>query len=233
MTIERVNQLLLSNAAMLEKQNGYLTKNQCRHILIVLRMNIRNVISAVLDSGAEITRLTRYEKELKRQGITMLPVLQAKEEAREWHKTAQTALAENGRQVMEFLDLWQEKGATLLDLCYLCGHEHRRTLREIRAENRGMKFSKLVFVYNLDFRNDKADFLEYETDAPLTHAVKERMIDLMLNTEAGMQASRQAFAKCFPEVWDNACYLTKDCEGDDVLVDKDGEIVGYPEKGKG
>lgn len=230
MTVDRVNQLLLSNAMMLEKQNGNLSKNQCRHILIVLRMNVRNVISAVLDSRAEITRLTRYEKELKRQGITMLPVLQAKEEAREWHKNAQTALAENGRLVMKYLDLWQEKGATLLDLCYLCGHEHRRTLREIRAENRGMKFSKLVFVYNLDFRNDKANFLEFETDAPLTHAVKEHMLDLMLNTKAGMQASRQAFIKCFPEIWDDRLILTKDCEGDDVFVDKDGEIVGYLER---
>lgn len=230
MTVERVNQLLLSNATMIGNQNGNLTKNQCRRILIVLRMNIRNVISSVLDSGAEITRLTRYEKELKRQGIAMLPVLQAMEEAREWHKTAQTALAENGRLAMKYLDLWQEKGATLLDLCYLCGHEHRRTLREIRAKDRGMKFSKLVFVYNLDFRNDKADFLEFETDAPLTHAIKEHMLDLTLNTEAGMQASRQALVNCFPEIWDKACYLTKDCEGDDVFVDKDGEIVGYPER---
>lgn len=230
MNEERINQRLLEYAEVAETVK-ILTAKDCRALLVIFRMKSRCVIDRIIEANRELRRLDRYEHQLKGGGVIALPLTIARENAKNKRESAQADLVLWGAQIMAFLDRWEEKGATLLDLCHLCGHEHRRTLREIEeANSKGVcSFSKLMFICNLDFRNDRADSLDYETDAPLTHAVKDYMLDVMLNTEAGQTAAHQAFEACFPELWDQRLYSTRDSEGNNVLVNKDGEIVSYTE----
>ncbi len=226
MNEERINRLLREYAETEET-----TANDCRAILVIFRMKSRCVIDRLIEAINEVRQFERKERQLKNSGVIALPLVIALERAKTKREVARVDLSLCGSQIIEFLDRWEEKGATLLDLCHLCGHEHRRTLREIEeANSKGVcSFSKLMFICNLDFRNDRADSLDYETDAPLTHAVKDYMLDVMLNTEAGQTAAHQAFEACFPELWDQRLYSAKDSEGNNVLVNKDGEIVSYTE----
>ena len=62
-------------------------------------------------------------------------------------------------------------------------------------------------------------------DAPLTHALKAYMTDLMLHTEAGKKAAHEAMNAVFPEIMENALRMVTDADGVRRLIDKDGEIV--------
>ena len=192
-----INQTLRKLAGSMYSEQ-HLTAIGCRSALVILRMKSRCVIDRLMEANNEIRRLEREERKLKNSGVIALPLVVALESARTKREVAQVDLSLCGSQIVDFLDRWQEKGATLLDLCFLCGHEHRRTLREIKAKDRNDRFSRLIFVCNLDFRNDKADFLDYSTDAPLTHAVKDYMLDVMINTQTGQAAAHEALTACFP-----------------------------------
>lgn len=197
MNEQRINHNLRKLAESMYSEQ-HLTAAGCRSALVILRMKSRCVIERLIEACNEIRRLEREERKLKNSGIIALPLVVALESARTKRQVAQVDLSLCGSQIVDFLDRWQEKGATLLDLCFLCGHEHRRTLKEIEAKDRNERFSRLIFVCNLDFRNDTADFLDYGTDAPLTHAVKDYMLDLMTNTERGQAAAHEALTVCFP-----------------------------------
>jgi Zn ribbon nucleic-acid-binding protein len=205
----RIDRYLLKCAEKLELVQT-LTARDCKKTLVILRMKSRCVIDRLIQIDDENRQLDRQEHLLKSSGVTALPVAYAKESARKRQASVQDELVSCGAQIMDFLDLWEEKGATRLDLCHLCGHEHRRTLREIATTDNTGKypFSRLVFVCNLDYRNDRADFIDYETDAPLTHAVKEYILDIMIHTDAGQVAAQEAFEAVFPV-----------------------EMIGYPEEG--
>lgn len=199
MNEKKIDCYLLKYAERLESAQT-LTAKDCRKILVILRMKSRCVIDRLIQIDNEYRQLNRQEQHLKSTGVTALPVAIAKERARKRQASVQDELVSCGAQIMDFLDLWEEKGATRLDLCHLCGHEHRRTLRNIAATDTTGKypFSRLVFVCNLDYRNDRADFIDYETDAPFTHAVKEYILDIMLHTDVGQVAAQEAFKAIFP-----------------------------------
>ena len=67
-------------------------------------------------------------------------------------------------------------------------------------------------------------------DAPLTHAVKEYYLDLMLHTKEGREAAHSALEASFPEIMENALRLVTDADGVKHLVDKDGVEVGTLEE---
>lgn len=68
--------------------------------------------------------------------------------------------------------------------------------------------------------------VEYEIDAPLTHAVKAHWIDLVRHTESGRKAAHEAFKSVFPEIAENALTVVTDADGIQHLIDKDGVDVG-------
>ena len=59
-----------------------------------------------------------------------------------------------------------------------------------------------------------------------THAVKAYWLDIMLHTEKGQKATREAMNAVFPEIFENALTVVTDADGNRRLIDKDGVDVG-------
>lgn len=120
---------------------------------------------------------------------------------------------------------WQSTGATLDDLCSLCNRDPEQVREELDPTEK--LFSEMVFVHNLDYKDPRSTgWVEYEIDAPLTHAVKAHWIDLVRHTEAGRKAAHEAFEAVFPEIAENALTVVTDADGIQHLIDKDGVDVG-------
>ena len=137
-----------------------------------------------------------------------------------------------GQSMTAVLDLWQKSGATLSDLCNLCNRDYEQVLKEIDGrQTQCGSFSQLVFVHNLDYKNPRdTGWLEETVDAPFTHAIKEYMLDVMLNTKEGRAASHAAMEAVFPGIMENAMTMVTDADGVKHLIDKDGVEIGAPEE---
>jgi len=137
-----------------------------------------------------------------------------------------------GEQLCQALDYWQTLGATLSDLCNLCNRDRAQVERELQKMNHDwptMRFSDLVYIHNLDFKSN-LDWLTYEVDAPLTHAIKEYYLDLMLHTPEGQAAAQTALKKAFPGIMDKSLYPVTDADGMCHWYDKDGVEVATTDR---
>lgn len=141
---------------------------------------------------------------------------------------AQKELAQVGEEIHQMLELWQVAGATFEDLCNLCNRDPAQVRKMLQAsESAEDSFSKLAMVHNLDYKNPKdTGWLEDSVDAPLTHALKAYMLDIMLHTEEGRKASHEAMEAVFPEIMENAMTVVTDEDGIRHLIDKDGADIG-------
>lgn len=73
-----------------------------------------------------------------------------------------------GQHLVQSLQLWQEHGATVEELCELCGAKYKKLKRRIPA-NAG--FADIIREYQLDFKDAGKRTPTWQDDAPLTLAV--------------------------------------------------------------
>lgn len=196
--------------------------------LIINRMIAREIMLDYCAIDTELRKCKRTKRKLIEAMFAqkvMFPPLEAKTKLLEGALSEQRKiLASWGESLMGNLDLWQECGATLKDLCNLCNRRYEDVLTEIKTEHINEPFSDLMFVYNLDY-NHKGDWIDYEKDAPLTHAISEYMRDIILHTDHGGESAHSALEACFPDLMDSAIHQSTDYDGNPVWRDKDGEIV--------
>lgn len=142
-------------------------------------------------------------------------------------KAAKKELARVGEEIIQMLDLWQLAGATFEDLCNLCNRDPAQVRKELlESESTSDSFSGLAMVHNLDYKNPRdTGFLEDSVDAPLTHALKAYMQDILLHTEAGRKAAIEAMNSVFPAIMENAMTIVTDEDGTRHMIDKDGVEV--------
>lgn len=69
------------------------------------------------------------------------------------------------------------------------------------------------------------DWIDYDVDAPFTHAVKDYFLELMISTPEGRAASHRALEECFPGILEGALMEVTDADGVRRLIDKDGVEV--------
>lgn len=143
-------------------------------------------------------------------------------------KAARKELARVGEEIRQMLDLWQLAGATFEDLCNLCNRDPAQVRKELlESESTADSFAGLAMVHNLDYKDPReTGWLEDSVDAPLTHALKAYMQDIMLHTEAGRKAAHEAMNAVFPEIMENAMTVVTDEDGIRHLIDKDGADIG-------
>ena len=222
----------LSRAILAIKQGDNNKKRRAlRNLLIFERIRAREAVKD-LEVAIDTRRgFMRSATKAKCKGITS-PLFDARgKQLRDEIENARERLISTGEALSGILDLWQHSGATLRDLCNLCNRDYEWVLNRL-GEHAGDEFSKIVFVYNLDYKSSLG-YLDYSVDAPLTHAMKEYMLDVMLNTEDGRRASREAMEKFFPEILENAMTLVTLEDGTQHLIDKDGNDMGPVEWERG
>lgn len=83
-----------------------------------------------------------------------------------------------------------------------------------------------MFVYNLDYAPDGTGWIDDKADAPFTHAAKEYMLDIMLHTAKGREASHNALMEVFPEMMENTMTMRVDEFGQKCLYDHEGNLIG-------
>ena len=200
-------------------------------LLVLYRLQSRAATNRLQDVAAEVCSAERAMKQAEQSGIAFPLGEQRIEQLRQDLRVARDGLVETGRGICLALDLWQSLGATLQDLCNLCNRDYEQVKDKInRLKDLDRPFFGLIFIHNLDYKDPRdRGWIDYDIDAPFTHAIKEYHLDLMLNTPEGQEASREAFAHCFPEVWEKRLYSYTDADGITRMVDKDGLEVGIVE----
>lgn len=218
----------LSRAALASKKHDKVGYRDClRSMILVQRLAARDAVDELVKANAALTAAERSMKKAKKQGITFTLGEKKIEQLKEPAKEARAKLSAAGETLSVALDMWQRAGATLWDLCNLCNRDYGKVLEEVREDRMDETFSSLIFVYNLDYKDTRnRGWIDYDVDAPLTHAIKEYFLDLMLHTAEGRAASHKALEECFPEVMENAMTMVTDDDGVKHLIDKDGVEVG-------
>lgn len=202
--------------------------NIAHRVLLLNRMIARELVSEYCVIDTELRQYERAKRKLAKvlnaQKIIFPPLEAQIKQLNQDLLQKRRHLANWGENLSHDLDLWQASGATLKDLCNLCNRRYEDIVAQIPKEDINMAFSGLIFAYNLDY-NHKGIWLEYENDAPLTHAIKEYMLDIMLNTAKGKEAAHNALEACFPDIMEGAIHQSTDYDGNPVWRDKSGEIV--------
>lgn len=195
--------------------------------VVAARIRARDAVNALVAAEAEEKAVGRAIVKAKEEGISFPLGDQRLEQLGKVSAQKRKELVDTGSVLCMALDMWQSFGATLHDLANLCNRSCGDVVEEIGEDRLGDDFSGLVFVYNLDYKDPRdRGWIDYDVDAPLTHAVKEYWMDLMLHTEAGRAASHEALEQCFPEIMENAMTLVTDADGVQRLIDKDGVEIG-------
>ncbi|MCI2106911.1 MAG: hypothetical protein LKK00_09395 [Intestinimonas sp.] len=196
-------------------------------MMMFTRMRDRCMVNGLVDALNKVRAAERVIQKSKEQGVTV-PFLEKRLEAMKANvRQRRKDLIQAGEITCAVLDMWQELGATLKDLCSLCNRDYDQVVAEIGPEHLDLQFSEFIFIYNLDYKDPRnRGWINFDIDAPLTHAAKEYMMDIMLNTKTGQEASHEAFVKCFPELWDKRMYAVADDDGVQHMVDKDGIEMG-------
>ena len=201
-------------------------KKDTRTMLVLYRLRAREAVTdLVLDTDA-LRSLKRALKKAEQAGI-MFPMGEKRVKTLEEKvKLQRERLVGYGESIVVTLDWWQGIGATLEDLCNLCNRDHKQVLREIKPERVDLEFSSLIFVYNLDYKDPRnRGWIDYDVDAPFTHAVKDYFLELMISTPEGRAASHRALEECFPGILEGALMEVTDADGVRRLIDKDGVEV--------
>ena len=200
-------------------------------MLMLYRLQSRAAIDRLLEALDALRSAERATKKAEEGGISFPLGRQRLKKLGEELSEARAELSEVGMNMCIVLDIWQGFGATLFDLANLCNTSYGKLVRAIGSERLNESFSGLVFVYNLDYKDpSNREWVDYDVDAPLTHAVKEYYLDLMLHTKEGREAAHSALEASFPEIMENALRLVTDADGVKHLVDKDGVEVGTLEE---
>lgn len=201
-------------------------KKDTRTMLVLYRLRAREAVTdLVLDTDA-LRSLKRALKKAEQAGI-MFPMGEKRVKTLEEKvKLQRQRLVGYGESIVVTLDYWQSIGATLADLCNLCNRDYAQVLEQIKPERADREFSSLIFVYNLDYKDPRnRGWIDFDVDAPFTHAVKEFFLDRMINTPEGREASHRAMEECFPGIMEGALMEVTDADGVRRLIDKDGVEV--------
>ena len=193
-------------------------RKYAKTLLVLYRVRARDTVANLTQDTDELHSLKRTLKKAEQAGITF-PL-------GEQVKLQRERLVGYGESIVVTLDWWQGIGATLEDLCNLCNRDHKQVLREIKPERVDLEFSSLIFVYNLDYKDPRnRGWIDYDVDAPFTHAVKDYFLELMISTPEGRAASHRALEECFPGILEGALMEVTDADGVRRLIDKDGVEV--------
>jgi len=185
------------------------TKSMVLQDIITFRFMVQRLMVKIQDSKFEYRTRERDIKKLQEKGITM-PILDIKLKFEKGRREIYEGLSVSlGGLLMNSLDLWQQMGATLEELCNLCNREYLWA-RKIDLELAGKQFSDIIFVYYLDYKDNKYDFIVDTPDSPFTYAIREFMLDKMLHDPSGKRAAHEALVGCFPELWENAMFMNED-----------------------
>lgn len=199
--------------------------------VILVRMQAREAVKELVKARSGKRAASRSMAKAKEQGITFALGKQRVKKLGEAAEEKRKRLAAIGTELCLLLDLWQCYGATLWDLANLCNRSYDEVVREIEPEGLNTELSNLVFVYNLDYK-DTRGWIDLEVDAPLTHAVKEHWMELVLHTKKGREASHRAMEAAFPEIMENALTMYTDADGVKHLIDQDGVEIGTDSEGE-
>ena len=195
--------------------------------LVMLRQESRAAHAKAESLWSEFRATKRDMKKLEQKGVAFPLGEQRIKKLDADASAAQKLLVRVGSEIAVMLELWQQAGATFGDLCNLCNRDPAQVQKELlESESIDDSFAGLAMVHNLDYKAPRnTGWLEDSVDAPLTHALKAYMQDLMLHTEAGKKAAHEAMNAVFPEIMENAMTMMTDADGVRHLIDKDGEIV--------
>lgn len=195
-------------------------------MLVIFRLQSRRAHAKEQPKWDEIRGLKRSIAELAAKGVTVSLAEPRLKKLQEERETAEKELASIGERIVSTLDVWQSVGADFEELCSLCNRNPAQVLEEIGGEEVDISFSKLATIYNLDYKNPRDHgWLDDCIDAPLTHALKAYMLDIMLHTEEGRKAAHEAMNAVFPEIMENAITVVTDEDGVQHLLDKDGNEI--------
>lgn len=201
-------------------------RREARTLLVLYRLRAREAVANYVRDTGELHTLKRALKKAGQDGIVFPLGEKRVKTLEEKVKLRREQLVSCGERIIVALDWWQGLGATLADLCNLCNRDYVQILQEIKPERANREFSSLVFVYNLDYKDPRnRGWIDFDVDAPFTHAVKEFFLDRMINTPEGRTASNRAMEECFPGIMENALTAYMDADGVRRLIDKDGVEV--------
>lgn len=195
--------------------------------LVLLRFMIRKNLQAGNTAWETLRYYERQKNILKKLGAAV-PFLEVEIRRRkEFVKIFHGTLRKFGESLFTLLDAWEEAGATREDLCNLCNaHRLEAWAKQKIAEEPEQTLSSLLFVYNLDYAPDGTGWIDDKADAPFTHAAKEYMLDIMLHTAKGREASHNALMEVFPEMMENTMTMRVDEFGQKCLYDHEGNFIG-------
>ena len=202
-------------------------KNKLRSSLIKLRFTIRKSIAEYNNIRDDIRHFSRQKRKLEEKGMSF-PILDARITLlRQQLEAADDKIVILGSAAFALLDFWQNLGATLADLCDLCGRRYNDVVNEIKPERIDEEFSDIMFVYCLDYKHDfsGSGFYSMDVDAPFSHSIKEYVLDMMINNPALKKATDEAFEKCFPEIAAKMFKIVEDAEGNTLFFDRDGNEI--------
>lgn len=195
--------------------------------VVVLRMQARDAVNALVAALAEEKAVGRVIVKAKENGISFPLGDQHLKQLADTSAKKRKDLVDIGSMLSMALDMWQSFGATLHDLANLCNRSYDEVAEEIEPDRMDSEFSTLIFAFNLDYKDhSRRAWIDYDVDAPLTHAVKEYWLDIMIHTKEGREASHKALEACFPDLVQNALTMVTDADGIKHLVDADGVEVG-------
>ena len=201
-------------------------RKYAKTLLVLYRVRARDTVANLTQDTDELHSLKRTLKKAEQARITFPLGEQRVKVMEEKVKLQRERLVGYGESIVVTLDWWQGIGATLEDLCNLCNRDHKQVLREIKPERVDLEFSSLIFVYNLDYKDPRnRGWIDYDVDAPFTHAVKDYFLELMISTPEGRAASHRALEECFPGILEGALMEVTDADGVRRLIDKDGVEV--------
>lgn len=200
-------------------------KRDAAMLLILYRLRSRAASQELTEKREEIRALYRSLRKAESAGISFPLGTQRLSKLLEEYRAAEGELAEVGKAICLALDFWQSTGATLDDLCSLCNRDPEQVRGELDPTEK--LFSEMVFVHNLDYKDPRnTGWVEYEIDAPLTHAVKAHWMALVRHTDAGRKAAHKAMNAAFPGITENTLTVITDADGIQHLIDKDGVDIG-------
>ena len=200
--------------------------------VILARMRAREAVNALVAANAEERAAARSLAKAAESGVTFPLGEQRLRQLQEASARRYKELVSAGQDMRSVLDIWQRHGASLQDLALLCNRNCEQVARTVGCDRLDEPFSGLVFVYNLDYKdNSNRGWIDFDVDAPMTHSIKEYALD-MLHTQEGRKAAREAMEACFPEIMENALHIVTDADGVKHLIDKDGLAVATLEEGE-
>lgn len=198
-----------------------------RMLMVLTRMEARTSINKMVEHRARLNAAKHSMAKANEQGIFFPTGVYQIMKMELRLDNLRELVASSGGMVCAALDIWQIAGATLRDLCNLCNRDYEQVLKEIPPENHSDPLKELIFIYNLDFKdNSNRGWIDYGVDAPLTHSIKDHYLKLITSTPEARTAANDALRECYPNIWDSRVYTYVDEDGEEHMIDADGVELG-------